>query len=76
MEKGNSDQLKRRARLIRYLKAATPSPANKGSSREFHNYTHAGKKLRVLPNCIVRHLGTSIYLECTETARPVSFAGT
>ena len=60
VEEENTDQPKRRVRLIRDLKAATPSPVKQGSSEKFHNCTHAG--INDLPNYTVRHQGTSRYL--------------
>ena len=71
---GNIDESDGRTRLIRDLKAASPSPVKNGSSKEFHNYTHA--RTNDLPNCTVRHLETSRHLELTEAASRVSIAGT
>ena len=57
VEEGNTGQSKRRARLIRDLKAATTLPAKQGSFKEFDNCTQAG----INSNYTERHLKTSRY---------------
>ena len=62
VEEGNTDLSKRRARLLRDIKAATPSPANQGSSKEFHYCTHA--VTNDLSNSTVRP--SNIEISCKE----------
>ena len=74
VDEGNTNQPKRRARLIWDLKAPTTSPAKQDSSKEFQQCAHAATY--DLLNCTVWHLRTARYLEWAETTRRVSLAGT